>query len=924
MLLPVVGAYVVHARTGDVGTVTALKGAQVMVTWQDGRCVPVARRDLRSGLVPGQAVQERPRTLRASLGEGQVLDVRTLGGREQALVEFWTGAERYWLPWENLVPIWSAPAMLEQAVTPPLGFAERFRLRQLGQALQYWDRTTGGLAQVDVDPLPHQFHLVRRILQSGNLNWLIADDVGLGKTIEVGLLLSALRQRGMRRFLLIVPSGLTRQWQAELRTRFGMDRAVVYGRDFEINDPAQWPLYDVVIGSMDRFKHERHIDLLRQSGVWDVVVFDEAHRLSRSLYGNTFTTSERYHLASTLRGMTQNVLLLSGTPHQGRIDRFEALLELLRPGAEWRERIARLRMEPQLLSGMVIRNRKADVTDIHGNFIFKGKLTRIVGAPQHEEEAAFDQALRRYLRHGYEASRRGGQQNLAIGFVMTIYRKLAASSVAAIEGALERRLLRLELRTQEEGGTVIDGNHVEEDSPFVEQEEQVTGGRTEFFSGELDLLRSLIDGARRTRLRDTKRQAFTEQLLASVLRNNPEERVLIFTEYRSTQAYLVEALERLAPGRVDVIHGGQTLDERGAAIERFEEGGQFLVSTEAGGEGFNLQRRCHIMVNYDLPWNPMRLVQRVGRLYRYGQEKPVVVFNLNVTGSLDDDILLQMYGRLEAVAADMAGVADEYREGLHEDIVGELSSFLEVEQILAEAAGHSPQRTQARIEEALERARQAAQEQNDLLRYSSGFDPAALKGELPIGEEHLMAFVEGMFAQLGVAISQRLYDGRVWEIKLSETLQEQLNMNQNQRVAFDRSLARRTKALVLDSSSPLLRTLFDRAGEYEFGGQVAQTTLPKGGTVCSVLRWQDDRGRPLTERYVVVQGAEDALQVNGAVFSDWLLQPALDRTGEPGLTAEVWPTFEARLHDLLSQGASDELHPAGLTVTGIGWDALHE
>ena len=918
MLLPVIGAYVVHARTGEVGTVTDLRGDQVMVTWQDGRCVPAARRDLRSGLVPGQAVQERPLTLRASLGEGQVLDVRTFGGREQALVEFWTGAERHWLPWENLVPVWSAPAMLEHGVTPPLGFAERFRLRQLGQALQYWDRTTGGLAQVDVDPLPHQFHLVRRILQSGNLNWLIADDVGLGKTIEVGLLLSALRQRGMRRFLLIVPSGLTRQWQAELRTRFGMDRAVVYGRDFEINDPAQWPLYDVVIGSMDRFKHERHIGLLRQSGAWDVVVFDEAHRLSRSLYGNTFETSERYHLASMLRGMTENVLLLSGTPHQGRIDRFEALLELLRPGQEWRERISRLRMEPQLLSGMVIRNRKADVTDVHGNFIFKGKITKIVGAPQSEEEAAFDHALRRYLRHGYEASRRGGQKSLAIGFVMTIYRKLAASSVAAIEGALERRLLRLESQSRDEASQT--GSPDEEASPFIEQQEQITGGRTEFFSGELDLLRSLIDAARRTRAQDTKRQAFTDHLLASVLRNNPEERVLIFTEYRSTQTYLVDALERIAPGRVDVIHGGQTLDERGAAIERFEESGQFLVSTEAGGEGFNLQRRCHVMVNYDLPWNPMRLVQRVGRLYRYGQEKPVVVFNLNVTGSLDDDILLQMYGRLEAVAADMAGVADEYREGLHEDIVGELSSFLEVEQILAEAADHSPQRTQARMEEALERARQAAQEQNDLLRYSSGFDPAALKGELPIGEEHLMAFVQGMFAQLDVTISQRLYGGRVWDIKLSEALQEQLNMNQNQRVAFDRGLARRTKALVLDGSSPLLKVLFDRAGEYEFGGQVAQTTLPPGGTVCSVLRWQDDRGRPLTERYAVVQGVPGALHVNPAGFSEWLLHPARDEAGGPGLRPADWPDFEAKLHALLSQGASDELHPAGLTVTGIGWN----
>ncbi|SEJ72505.1 Helicase conserved C-terminal domain-containing protein [Deinococcus reticulitermitis] len=918
MLLPVVGAYVLHARSGEVGTVSGHEGERLTVTWGDGRSARVARHDVRCGLPVGQAVQEQPRSLRPSLGEGHVLELRTLGGREQALVEFWEGAERHWLPWENLLPVWSARSMVEAGVRPPGGFAERFRLRQLALALQHWNRTTGALAQVDIDPLPHQLHLVRRILQSGNLNWLIADDVGLGKTIEVGLLLSALRQQGLRRFLLVVPAGLTRQWQAELRTRFGLGQAVIYGRDFEISDPAQWPLYEVVIGSMDRFKHERHLDLLRQSGRWDMVVFDEAHRLSRSLYGLSYQTSERYHLAAMLRGLTENVLLLSGTPHQGNLDKFEALLELLRPGPVWRERIQQLRMEPQLLSGMVIRNRKADVTDAHGEFIFKGKVTHAVAAPQNEEEQDFDRALRRYLRHGYEASRRG-RQSLAIGFVMTIYRKLAASSVAAIEGALERRLRRLQNRLREEAGVSEVGMESEESSPFVEREEEVTGGSTEFFSGETEMLQGLIALARRLRQHDTKLQAFTGTLLGSILRTNPQERVLIFTEYRSTQDYLVAALERLTPGRVDVIHGGQSLEERAASIERFESEGQFLVSTEAGGEGFNLQRRCHILVNYDLPWNPMRLVQRVGRLYRYGQQKPVVVFNLNVQGSLDDEILMQMYGRLEAVAEAMAGVADEYREGLREDIVGELASFLEIEEILAEAAAHTPQRTQARIEEALERARQAAQQQNDLLRFSSGFDPNALQGELPMGEQHLMAFVEGMFAHLGVTVSQKLYGGRVWEIKLTEPLQQQLGLKQNQRVAFDRSVSRTAKALLLDGGSRLLKLLFETAGEYAFGGQIAQAPLQGDGTASAVLRWQDDRGRSLSERYVVLQRQGQGVEVNPPDFSVWLLQPALDEPGEPGMKAEAWPQFEDKLHDLLARGASDELHPAGYDVTGVAW-----
>ncbi|MFN4252365.1 DEAD/DEAH box helicase [Deinococcus sp.] len=922
MILPAVGAFVTSVRDGQTGTVTGHQGDRLSVTWPSGRVTRVARADVRCGLSAGQVVQDQPRSLRPSLGEGRVLDLRTLGGREQVLVEFWTAGERQWLPWEQLVPVWSAQSLFEQGVTPLAGFAERFRLRHLALALQHWHRTTGALAQVDIDPLPHQLHLVQRILQSGNLNWLIADDVGLGKTIEVGLLLAALRARGLRRVLLVVPAGLTRQWQAELRTRFGLTQAVIYGQDFEISDPAQWPLFEVVIASVDRLKHERHLELARQSGRWDLVVFDEAHRLSRSLNGLTYRTSERYRLAATLRALTENVVLLSGTPHQGDLDRFEALLELLRPGPVWRERIARLRLEPQLLAGLVIRNRKADVTDAQGNFIFKGKVTRAVTAPQNEPEEVFDRALRRYLRHGYDASREN-QKAIAIGFVMTIYRKLAASSVAAIQGALERRLRRLQRQEQDDPARPAPARPDEPDdsSPFVESEEQVGGTRSEFFSGETEMLRGLIELARGLRAHDTKLHAFTQTLIGGILAGNPDERVLIFTEYRSTQDYLVQTLNGFAPGRVDVIHGGQTLEERAAAIAHFEGAGQFLVSTEAGGEGFNLQRRCHVLVNYDLPWNPMRLVQRVGRLYRYGQEKPVVVFNLSVAGSLDDEILRQMYTRLDAVAADLASVADEYREGLQEDIVGEVASFLDVSTILAEAATHTPSRTQARIEEALERARQAARQQDDLLRHSSGFDPDALRGELPVGEAHLTAFVEGMFGQLGVTVTHRLHAGQVWEIKLPEDLQRQLNLNQNQRVAFNRLAASKYKATLLDSRSSLLGVLFETAGTYAFSGHVAQTPLGEGGTAGAVLRWQDDRGRPLSERFVVLQRQQDGVTVNPPAFSRHLLQPAVDTPGVPSLTVQAWPAFEATLHDLLAAGASDDLHPDGYLVTGVAWNA---
>src|SRR5690606_23891257 len=210
--------------------------------------------------------------------------------------------------------------------------AERFRLRNLAHALALWNENTGALSHFDIDPLPHQIHLVHHILSSGNLNWLIADDVGLGKTIEAGLLIAALRQRGVaRRVLLVVPAGLTRQWQEDLKYKFGLDDFRIYGAEFTISDPTHWKLYDRVITSLDKAKGDAHMANLMAAEPWDLVIFDEAHRLSRRQYGKKLEKSDRFRLAEALRARTRNVVMLTATPHQGNQSQFQALLELLRP-----------------------------------------------------------------------------------------------------------------------------------------------------------------------------------------------------------------------------------------------------------------------------------------------------------------------------------------------------------------------------------------------------------------------------------------------------------------------------------------------------------------------------------------------------------------------------------------------------------------
>ncbi|MDA3136626.1 DEAD/DEAH box helicase [Pseudomonas syringae] len=310
------------------------------------------------------------------------------------------------------------------------------------------------------------------------------------------------------------------------------------------------------------------------------------------------------------------MLLLSATPHQGMQDKFVALLELLRP--ERRTELMALNLKPEILHDMVFRNHKADVTDAEGNFIFQGKITSALQVPSSRESIDFDKTLQAYLRKGYDAGESLGRTGNAIGFVMTVYRKLAASSAAAIHRALCNRLQRL----LDDHATIAIEDEISDERYLGEWEEQVATDAREFFAGEVQLLRDLIAEAALLKANDLKLKLFVEDIIGKINAGNPNEKVLIFTEYRTTQSYLRDALaDRYGIDRVDLINGSMQHADRRQAIKRFEEQGRFLISTEAGGEGINLQSKCHVMVNYDLPWNPMRLVQRIGRLYRYGQKR---------------------------------------------------------------------------------------------------------------------------------------------------------------------------------------------------------------------------------------------------------------------------------------------------------------
>jgi len=918
-LIPVVGCWVVASdgspdRRGQVmAQVESASGVSLRVNWivsKSQGMLPLDR--ARCGFGANMDVLDVPDSrVRMSLGMGRVRGVRTLGRREQVLVDFQTTGRQLWMPYERLRFIKGAELRFKHCDLGGPDASERFRLRALAHALTVWNQNTGSLSRFDIDPLPHQIHLVHHILASGNLNWLIADDVGLGKTIETGLLIAALAQRQRaNRVLLIVPSGLTRQWQEDLQYKFGMTDFEIHGRDFEVHEPVRWKLHDKVIGSLDRLKDPKHLDLLLQAKPWDLIVFDEAHRLSRRQYGMSLDASDRFRLAEALRSRTDNLVLLTATPHQGMQDKFIALLGLLRP--QFANEFQCLDEDSSILRKMVFRNRKADVTDIDGKFIFNGQTSNVIAVDSDPRMRDFDRELKAYLQQGFDAAGRvSGMMGRAIGFVMTVYRKLAASSIAAIERALLRRMDRIRNASIDAGPSSVDDDRFE-----GEFEEREVGDAQEFFAGEMARIQGLLVLVQALRQDDRKLAAFLDRIIAPIRTRNAGERVLIFSEYRATQDYLRTALEsRYGDGSVALINGSMNVDERREAIRLFEEEGRFLLSTEAGGEGINLQRFCHILVNYDLPWNPMRLAQRVGRLYRYGQKKRVVAFNLQGSQTADEEVVAIMYARLNAVSHDMAVVGGEYSENLHAEILGELADILDVDAILEQARTAAVERTAERIDAALEKARNAADLQRELFSGAASYDRAELRGSLSIGPRHLSAFITGMLAALGCEAAAAA-DARILRIRLSEAVHKAVaGVGRVFSGTTDRSLAQEQPNLaMLDMTHPLVVHLLDAARAYDFQGLTAPIEFDDAtALVPALLRWQNDSGQRMREELSAVAIRPDGQLSTATVeFSEWLLDPAATPPPPSCLRdaqQQAAKTVSLAFDDLLARRSNEDLQP---------------
>ena len=930
--MPVTGCVVAHRQFG-IGRVLRGKHegntTQVEVHWPEQNFVQWHNTsDLTCGFRVGYVVQDSPHSnIRRSMGTGTVQEVRTLANHQQVLVQFHSTGQTRWIPYESLAHVRDSYYKYIEGREDGQDSAERFRLKTLAFALDSWNQITGALDRLDVDPLPHQIDLVRRILTSGQGNWLIADDVGLGKTIEVGLLLSALeRRRKDLRVLIVCPAGLALQWRDEMQERFRKPFEVFTSAQIQNLRSEEWAIHKKVIVSIDLAKLEDRKNQFMQSGYWDVVVFDEAHHLSKQPHQ---AATLRYNLAADLRPQTDSFLFLTGTPHQGHHEQFVNLLLLLRPDLHYQ--FLNMFVNQDVIAEVILRNRKSQVTDANGEFLFRGQDTRLVEVAVSELASQFNTEMLSYLRSGYDAAATGGNTGRAIGFVMTTYRKLASSSIAAIEGALQRRSNRIKeaekvIAEADFGITESDAYEDGTDGDDDLGRRVDVAGRA-FFENELAQIERLLKLAAAVKQDDRKLDEFLDHI--KPLRESGQK-LLIFTEYRGTQAYLVNALNARYPGcGVAQINGGMDLRQKLDSISQFNSQAQFMVSTEAGGEGINLHDNCHIMVNYDLPWNPSRLVQRAGRLYRYGQSERVIVFNLMSKDGFDNQLISLMLSRLDNIANDMAAVGQEFNEGLKTEILGGLLERVDLAAIMAANRDMHIQKSEEEIEEAVAFAKSALEHQEILFRSVEGYDPqrAAVFGSL--GTEQAFAFLQGILPFKDIAVRNRLYEGKVLELELPPAMQGQFESEFGRRtvvrVAVDRQLHRTINSnppvTPMDFASEFFRHLIDFAQSPEFEGMFTRITGSETGTLGVYrLRWQNDQGEPQEDEMLSLflpenQSAHSTSPSFLASIFEGVSQGEISRKGETAKERKQRMDDLKRLADKeLADRCTEHRHPNDLVL----------
>lgn len=680
---------------------------------------------------------------------------------------------------ERRVPVSSIRRELsrtERVLRAVEGTAERARKLWLcleAHALPIME-SASALTSAKIDLLPHQVVLTHRIATASPRRFLVADEVGLGKTIETALILRELASRGeLTRALMVVPAGLVNNWHRELNEVFNLDFEV-FGSEGDITDRKTnaFAKHDRLIASIDTLKRPARIRRLLEAPRWDLLVFDEAHHLTANRSGGKIRKTENYKLGEALKNHTRDLLLLSATPHQGNHFQFWMLVQLLNPtlfgsAEEMVENRHRL-------NTVMFRRTKADACRPDGEPLFARRWVHTESFLMRDEERRFYEKLREYLEEGFDLARRQGSR--ALGFLMAIFQKIAASSFAAVRRTLKRRLLMLTLHEAllRDRELDIEGRERLHDEARELIHEEFGLGRDSIGRSEVDrvladlkyrLVRKLDKEAlelaadsygseyaathaedvasgtvdlhlpeERLRIRDLlalyppSRETKVQKLLdglGHLWRLNPNEKVVVFATYLGTVDLLAREIEQVYPGQGVVVLRGGDHGAKVAAERRFrrQDGPRVLVCTAAGREGINLQF-ARILFNFDLPWNPMDIEQRIGRIHRYGQAHTAQVYNLVLSDTIEGRIFLLLDDKLSEIARTLGKVDEQgnIAEDLRAQILGQLSERLNYDRLYQQALSDPElKRTRVELEAALSNAREAREVVFDLFQDLEGF-----------------------------------------------------------------------------------------------------------------------------------------------------------------------------------------------------------
>lgn len=553
-------------------------------------------------------------------------------------------------------------------------------LRYVALLSKIKNETAGGFLSAlasGILPLPHQLHVLNRAMETNNIRYILADEVGLGKTIEAGMIIKELKSRGLaRRVLVVCPTGLVTQWASEMQEKFHEKFNVILPSDYDtirrLTDAEDvYGQYDQVISPMDsikpiekhagwtderveKYNEERIYSIIK--GDWDLIIIDEAHRVA----GSSGEVA-RYKLGDLLAKASPYLLLLSATPHNGKTEPFLRLVRLLDEEAFPNAKsIVKEQVAPY-----IIRTEKREAIDNNGNLLFKKRITHLVELEwddRHTFQRELYHLVSHYVSKTYDKAKRNRKKNMCLIFLLIIMQRMVTSSTAAVRQSLERRLDVLKSQNTHVGSLT------EADLADLDIEDGVEDALVAIslnMSEEIEELEHIISVAKQAEYQhpDVKVERLVDTI-DEILSEDKSQKIIVFTEFVATQKYLKQLLESRG-FTVSILNGNMGIDERNEVLNEFKTKTSLFISTDAGGEGLNLQF-SNIIINYDLPWNPMKIEQRCGRADRIGQQRDVHIYNFIVADTVENRVREVLEEKLSVIFKELG--VDKYSDVLDSEV----------------------------------------------------------------------------------------------------------------------------------------------------------------------------------------------------------------------------------------------------------------